>query len=170
MIKLRPLTENDITDEVVAWFSKNEVNFYLDSKNLTRLDLITNLELSNTSKAFHMLAIEEIYSNKHIGNVKIGPINFTTLVADLVTVIGDPKFHGLGLGKKSIEIASDMAFEVYGIRKLSGKINVRNISSVKAYLGAGWFIEGILRDHDLRNGVVSDVYCVSKFNSVEKTI
>jgi RimJ/RimL family protein N-acetyltransferase len=63
-----------------------------------------------------------------------------------------------------------MAFEVYGIRKLSGKINIRNISSVKAYLGAGWFIEGILRDHDLRDGVLSDVYCVSKFKSTEKTI
>jgi hypothetical protein len=99
MIKLRPLTKNDITDEVVSWFSKNEVNFYLDSKNLTRLDLITNLELGNASKNFHMLAIEEISSSKHIGNVKIGPINFTTLVSDLVTVIGDPKFHGLGLGK-----------------------------------------------------------------------
>jgi RimJ/RimL family protein N-acetyltransferase len=162
-IYLRELTENDITDEYLNWFSNQEITYFLDSKNLTKNQVLENIENGKKLRTYFMLAVIEKESNKHVGNVKVGPINVVTNVSDLVTVIGDKGSQGKGYGREAILVASQYAFHNLHIRKLAGKINVRNVASVKAYMAAGWIIEGVLRDHDLRNGIPEDVYSVAKF-------
>lgn len=162
-IHLRDLTENDINENYLSWFRDQEVTKYLDSRNLTKQEVLDNIAKGKKLGTHVMLAIVENESGKHIGNVKIGPINTATKVSDLVTVIGDLSSQGKGFGSEAILVGSNYAFEHVGIRKLAGRINVRNTASVKAYLAAGWIIEGILRDHDLRDGKPEDVYSVAKF-------
>ena len=162
-IHLRDLTENDITEDYLTWFRDQEVTQYLDAQNLTRQEVLENIDKGKKLGVHIMLAIVENESGKHIGNVKVGPINTTTKVSDLVTVIGDLNSHGKGYGREAILEGSNYAFEHAGIRKLAGRINVKNIASVKAYMAAGWFIEGVLKEHDFRNGIPEDVYSVAKF-------
>ena len=162
-IHLRDLTENDITEDYLMWFRDQEVTQYLDAQNLTKQEVLENITKGKKLGVHIMLAIVENESGKHIGNVKIGPINTITKVSDLVTVIGDLSSQGKGYGREAILAGCDYAFDHVGIRKLAGRINVKNIASVKAYMAAGWFIEGILREHDFRNGVPEDVYAVARF-------
>jgi ribosomal-protein-alanine N-acetyltransferase len=164
LIYLRKLTDLDVTEEYLSWFATAEVNNYLDIKFLSKESATKYIAEGFASGSHFMYGIFLSDSEKHIGNCKIGPVNQISKVADLVTVIGDSNYHKKGLGSLAIKLGSELAFERYNIRKLSGRINSKNLGSVKAYLSAGWIIEGVLKDHDIRDGIVSDLYCVSKFN------
>ncbi len=163
-IYLRKLTDRDVTEDYLSWFANEQVNNYLDVKFLSKESAADYITKGFASGTHFMYGIFLSHYDKHIGNCKIGPVNQISKVADLVTVIGDTNYHKKGLGSLAIKLGSELAFEQYNIRKLSGRINTKNLSSVKAYLSAGWIIEGVLKNHDIRDGVVSDLYCISKFN------
>lgn len=52
---------------------------------------------------------------------------------------------GKGLASEAIKLGNQLAFSVYGIRKLYGGMYVSNVASIKAYIRAGWLIEGRLK-------------------------
>jgi [ribosomal protein S5]-alanine N-acetyltransferase len=103
-------------------------------------------------------------SDKHIGNVKIGPIDWERSIADLVTVIGDRSFAGRGIGTEAISIGQNIAFDVHDLHTLSGGIYEPNIASLKAYTRSGWKIVG-RRKAALKHGDVwIDEILVENYN------
>ena len=111
-----------------------------------------------------MHGICDVATNKHIGNLKIGPIDKHNMTSDLVTLIGDVNFWGKGLATEAIELGNSLAFDKYDIRKLTGGISSNNIGSIKCYTRAGWIIEGTLKEHYIVEGKMHDRVCVSCFN------
>ena len=116
------------------------------------------------SPTHYMYAIIYKENNKHIGNLKIGPILKEHKVSDLVTLIGDRDYWKKGLATESIRLGNKLAFEKYDLRKLSGAIASKNIGSIKCYTKADWVIEGSLKEHLIYNGEYSDRVMVSCFN------
>ncbi|MCB2076179.1 MAG: GNAT family N-acetyltransferase [Novosphingobium sp.] len=163
-VSLRPLTEEDITDEYVSWFGDAIVTEYLDSRNLTVDDCREYLRNGRETRTHFMYAVIDNESGLHIGNVKIGPINWAHGTSDLVTVIGRREFWGKGLATEAIRAGIEIAFKDYGIRKLSGGIAEGNEGSVKAYTRAGWVIEARMKGHHLIDGEPRDRIVVSCFN------
>jgi ribosomal-protein-alanine N-acetyltransferase len=163
-IFLRPLEETDIDDRYVAWFADPDVTRYIQSRNFTATESKAYLRAGRDSRSYFLYAVCLNATGAHIGNLKIGPINWIHEIADLVTVIGDKACWGRGLAAEAIALGSWVAFEVYGIRKLHGAILASNTGSIKAYTRGGWTIEGRLRDHCLADGVPTDTVLVSCFN------
>ena len=163
-IALRPLTENDIGDDYVSWFSDALVTEFLDSSKFTRDDAIAYLEHGRATNTYYMYAVIDIESDVHIGNVKIGPINWLHMTSDLITVIGRREYWGKGYAVEAIKAGNKIAFETYKIRKLCGGIADGNEGSVKAYTRAGWVVEARLKGHHLINGTPRDRIVVSYFN------
>lgn len=165
-IFLRHLTPDDVADGYIEWFKDEIVTEFLDSRELTRDDIIDYIVDGERSRLHFMYGIFDASSRTHIGNVKIGPIQWNHLVSDLVCVIGERSFWGKGLAKEAIALGNRIAFEVYGMRKLSGGIASGNIGSIKAYTGARWVIEATMKGHHLINGEPQDRIVVSCFNPV----
>lgn len=163
-LKLRELVESDVTDEYLSWFQDDIVTRFLEAKNLKKQEVLEYIWKGRDTKTFFIYAICDRISEKHIGNLKIGPIDKINQISDLVTVIGDKNFSGRGLGSKAIEMGNRIAFENFGLRKLTGGIYSDNIASIKAYLRAGWIIEGRLVGHYVKNGKYMDRVIVSCFN------
>jgi RimJ/RimL family protein N-acetyltransferase len=111
-----------------------------------------------------MLAITFGHESRHIGNIKIGPIDWDNGISDLVTVIGDRTTWGKGLASRAIRIAGDLAFESLGLRKLSGAVIAGNNASLAAYTNAGWVVEGRLVGHILEGNNSLDRILISRFN------
>ena len=158
---LRPLDEADITARYVAWFADADVTRFLEARNLTADDSKAYLDAGRRSLSYFLYAICLRTSGRHIGNLKIGPIDWHHRVADLVTVIGDKALWGQGFASEAIALGSRVAFESYGIRKLHGAILAGNVGSIKAYLRGGWDIEGRLHAHRLIDGRATDMVLVS---------
>ena len=84
-------------------------------------------------------------SNRHIGNIKIGPINNFHQTADISLFIGEKQMWGKGYASLAIYQASKFAFEKKNVVKLKAGCYAINIGSKKAFLKCGYFIEGELR-------------------------
>lgn len=161
---LRKITVDDVTDEYLSWFADDRVTEFLEVKNLTRQCVIEYIEMGEKTKKHFMYAICYKENDKHIGNLKIGPIYWKARISDLVVVIGDTEYWGKGLATEAIRAGNQIAFDVYDFRKLTGGMYESNIGSIKCYTKAGWVIEGRLKGHYLLNDNVMDKVLVSCFN------
>src|SRR3546814_20888487 len=65
----------------------------------------------------------------------------------MVSVIGDRSAWGRGIARRSISLGINVAFREMGIRKLSASIDSLNTGSIRAYTGAGFRIETVLKRH-----------------------
>ncbi|MBI3515844.1 MAG: GNAT family N-acetyltransferase [Proteobacteria bacterium] len=162
-IFMRPLEEADIDPRYVAWFTDIDVTRFIESRNFSADDSKAYLRAGRETRSYFIYAVCLSESQRHIGNLKIGPINWTHGVADLVTVIGDKSCWGQGFAAEAIALGSRVAFKSYGLRKLHGAILADNIGSIKAYTRGGWSIVGRLHAHYLVEGRPMDAVLVSCF-------
>jgi RimJ/RimL family protein N-acetyltransferase len=163
-IYLRVLQYSDINERYLSWFRDSKVTEFLEVNNLTCEDVEKYIEYGKNTGTYFMYAICLAENELHVGNLKIGPIDKKHLISDLVVVIGDRDYWGQGLAREAIKQGNKIAFEVYGIRKLTGGMYSDNIGSIKCYTKAGWVEEARLKGHYILNGKVLDRICVSCFN------
>lgn len=165
-VYLRELTEEDVNINYLEGFSNEDVIEFLevDGKSLTKEKVIEYFKNGRENKSFFMYAVCLSDNGKHIGNLKIGPIDYKHSTSDLVTVIWDRTQWGKSLATDAIKEGNKIAFEIYNIRKLTGGIYESNVGSIKAYTKAGWIIEGKLFNHYIVKGKFEDRVLVSCFN------
>ena len=165
-IKIRPLKVDDIDSDYCRWYENNDghLNFFTGSGRIFSRDVLVNdfEEGVKSSRWFYYLI--ENYAGEKIGNVKIGPIDIRNKTSDLVCLLGNRDFLGKGIASKAIAVANSIAFEKHDIRRLHGGMYSGNISSIKAYTRAGWFIEGTFKGYYWLNGVAEDRICVACLN------
>ena len=144
---IKELETEELTDVVMAWFSdKQLMKYYTNSqKVITKNSLIASIEQGKKDGSIYTYGIYIRYEDLLIGTLKLGPINKAHKISDLATLIGDKDYLGKGLASEAIKLGNQLAFSVYGIRKLYGGMYVSNVASIKAYIRAGWLIEGRLK-------------------------
>jgi [ribosomal protein S5]-alanine N-acetyltransferase len=163
-IFLRPLRDDDIDERYLSWFRDPHVTRHLEATNITRDDALEHLHYRENDRLRFLYAICTEDSSLHIGNVKIGDIDYKSMTSDLVTVLGDRNYWGRGLATTAIRLGNDIAFNKLNIRKLHGGMYSDNIASVKAYRKAGWVVEAVLYQHILSESGYCDRIVVSCFN------
>lgn len=163
-VTLRPMTEDDVTDRYIAWFRDDQVIEFLDSSHFEKQDTIEYLRHGLKTRTYFMYAIIDRATGVHIGNLKIGPINWKHRFSDLITVIGDHAYWGKGYATEAIRAGIALAFDEYDLRKLSAGISSDNIGSLKAYTRAGFEVEGMLKGQFLIGDTVQDRIEIGCFN------
>jgi len=161
---LKELEEEHIDERYLSWFQDDKVTEFLEARSLSRQSVIDYIRYGKESNTYYMYAIISKDRSKHIGNLKIGPIEWKNRISDLVTVIGDREHWGKGFATEAIKLGNRIAFKIHDLRKLSGGMYSDNIASIKCYLKAGWIIEAVLQGHYILNGIILDRVCVSCFN------
>jgi [ribosomal protein S5]-alanine N-acetyltransferase len=164
LVTLRPLQESDINDQYIQWFQDPDVNEYLDSRNFTAQESIDYMNAGRENNTYYMYAILDNISQKHIGNLKVGPINWMHMISDLVTIIGNKDFWGKGYATQAVRAGIEIAFHELGMRKLCAGVAEGNEGSIKAYTKAGFKVEARLKGEKLINGDVRDLILIGCFN------
>jgi len=141
---LRGLTRSDLQGDYFDWLNDREVTKFLDSgvfpnseKKMEEYFHTTILSTNNV-----MLAIIDKKLDKHIGNIKLGPINWITRIAPLGIMIGNKEFWGKGYGTEAIRLVLDYAFKRLNLHKVIAGIAAVHQASIKAFQKAGFKIEG----------------------------
>jgi RimJ/RimL family protein N-acetyltransferase len=147
-IYLRPVKESDINNTYLSWLNDSEVTRFLD----TGVFPVTFEEL----KAFYhsvasarnvvMFAIIEKKTKRHIGNIKLGGINWVHRFADLGILIGDKRSWGKGFGQEACRLVLEYAFDRLNLHKVILGVYANHASAIKAYTKIGFNIEGRLKD------------------------
>jgi len=144
-IYLLCLTEADASDRYLSWLRDSRVNKYLESRFYlpqSKEEIRQFIASVNQSRNEILFGIFTEKHNRHIGNIKIGPISLDHLTAEIGYLIGEPSEWGRGYATTAIAITTAYAINRLGIRKVTAGCYASNIGSQKALLRAGFKEEG----------------------------
>lgn len=168
-VSLFLLDESHVGEAYVSWLNDARVNRYLESRFTTHSVASTREFVRNCRDSSTTLMLGMRYEglgNRHVGNIKIGPIDRRHGLGEVGILIGEPEAWGRGIGRTAIDVVSDIARDQLGLRKLTAGCYAGNVGSQRAFLGAGFDIEGRRRDHFLLDGQSEDLVLMARWLSV----
>lgn len=156
---LRPLKEADCTEIYLGWLNDPDISRFLETRHAAQtLETIkTFVAAINARPNEHLFGIFLKDSDRHIGNIKVGPVGTYHPLADVSLLIGARDCWGRGYATEAIVAVSRHALANFGVRKLSASMYEANQGSCRAFLKAGYSPEGLRRDHYLLGGEASNV-------------
>ncbi len=116
-------------------------------------DYVRKVNEDKTQVFFGIVLKEE---KIHIGNIKIGPINWIHRHASVGILIGDKRFWRHGYATEAIRTITDYAFRTLNLNHLYAGCYRGNVGSIKAFQNAGWVLEGSLSNHYFFEGQYVD--------------
>ena len=133
-IYLREVRENDIDGDYYGWINDKEINQYMETRfspqgKISLMEYIKN-HANKLDEPWFAICLQE--SDKHIGNIKLGPINFYHRTADVSYFIGTKDCWGKGYATEAIGLVVRFAFEVLDLYKVNAGTYAGNIGSQRA--------------------------------------
>ena len=154
-IYLTGISEPD--EAYLRWMEDNEVTKYLETRfNPSSVGEIQHyLDAVNSNAGSFMFAImkgNNLNTSEHIGNIKLGPIDWLHRFSSVGLLIGEKRLWGQGYGTEAIKIVVKFAFETLNLHKLTAGCYKENIASIRAFQKAGFTVEGELKSQYLLEG------------------
>ena len=170
-IYLREVRPNDVNENYYRWMNDPEVTQYLASRSYpssmeSLLEYVEDFQ-GNKNNIFLASVLKE--NHKHIGNIKMGPINWLDRLADIGIIIGAKNSWGKGYATEAISLMADFAFSKLNLHKLTAGCVEQNQGSLKAFQKAGFEIEGIRKKHRFLNGEYVDSILLGRICHTEKS-
>jgi RimJ/RimL family protein N-acetyltransferase len=110
------------------------------------------------------LAIVDKKQDLHIGNVKLGPIDWIHRRAEIGILVGEKTLWGRGYATETIKLVVNYAFRVLDLHKVTAGCYENNLGSQKAFEKAGFQVEGVRRRHSFWEGQYVDVVLLGIIN------
>ena len=140
---LRELKEEDASQEYCNWLNDPEVNKFLETKKTTIEELKQYIKEKRENPDCLFLGIFLKDTNKHIGNIKLEPVDFENKKATLGILIGDKNYWGRGICTEAVKLLVDYVFENLNLEKVDLGVISENKAAINCYLKAGFRIKKI---------------------------
>ena len=146
-IFLRNVLIKDANLKYLKWLSDKKINQYLETRHHKQSITLIRKFISTCKKNnSHLLAICTNKNKKHIGNIKIGPINNFHQTSDISYFIGDKNEWGKGYATEAVKLAVMYSFNNLRLYKCLAGVYGSNIGSLKVLNRAGFKKEAIIKD------------------------
>jgi len=153
-IYLQELNIDDVSRNYVKWLNDYSVVRFTEQKfHKHTIKNVKKFVMEKKRKRDEFL-LGIFLSNKktHVGNIKLGPINFKHKYAEISYFIGEKKFQNLGLGSLAIKKVCKIAKTQYKIKKLIAGVYEKNIPSKKVLEKNKFLLEGLISKKYLFEG------------------
>lgn len=165
-IFMREVRLSDVNETYYRWMNDPEITQFLESRfvpnSMERLQEYVRNFTGNKDNILLAIVLKE--NHRHIGNIKLGPINWVNRFGDVGIAIGEKDCWGKGYGIEAISLVSKYAFNTLNLHKLAAGCFKSNKGSVKMFQKSGFETEGIQRQHAFRNGKYEDVIYLGLIN------
>lgn len=163
-VHLRPLRPGDANPTYLAWLHDPQVTQYLETRHHahTAESLAAFVDAHLVPGNEHLLAIGLNEDARHIGNIKLGPIDGRNLTAEMGLLIGDRACWGRGLATEAIALMCRYAFHTLGLRRVHAGVYAANQGSLRAFEKCGFVREGLLRGAVLYENEPMDVLILGR--------
>lgn len=139
-IYLRLMEISDATEEYCGWLKDPRVNRFLVTKS-SAVDELRSYIIKKTGQPdILFLGIFLKDDGKHIGTIKLEPIDLTAKKAEIAMMIGDKNFWGKGLIGEAMRLLIGYAFKKLNLKEIELGVVSQNVSAIRAYEKMG-FIE-----------------------------
>jgi len=146
---LRDVIEADADGPYLDWLNDPAINRYLESRFAVhdREGLHAYIAAQRADPAVHFLAIVTRHDDRHVGNIKLGPLEAVHRRGDIGILLGDPGVWGRGYAAEAIGAVAEWAFAQLPVDKLTAGAYAPNVGSIKAFERAGFHVEARRRAH-----------------------
>ncbi len=148
-IYLRRLKPSDVSMEYVNWLNDPQVNQYLECRFMTHTleDVEKYVDQLAQDKNHFLFGIFNRSNEAHIGNIKLGLIDFHHHRGDIGIMIGERNYWGKGFATEAIQTMVKFGFDVLKLHKITAGAYANNLGSIRAFEKAGFRREGARRKH-----------------------
>lgn len=155
---LREVRLSDVNDRYYGWMNDSEINRYLESRfqTLSLENLAEFVKVMDRDPNNYFFAICTVDGHEHIGNIKLGPVNWHHRRAEVGLLVGEKSYWGKGVATEAIAMVTKYAFENLCLNKLRAGCYVVNEGSARAFEKCGWSREGLLKGDVLLEGAPHD--------------
>lgn len=166
---LRTVALADCTDDYIQWMNDEETNRYMETRWLpqNRESIAAFIETMRSSSDCYLFAIIEKKENKHIGNIKIGPIHQRYRHADISYFIGAKEYRGAGLAKEAVRRVCEFGFKALHLHRIQAGVIDGNDASASVLTACGFTLEGKLVDRFIVRGEYKDHLIFGMINQQE---
>ena len=147
-IILKELKYNDVSKSYVSWLNDKVTNRFTEQRFIKHNVKTTKnyIAKQRTSKNNYLYGIFLKLEKKkiHIGNLKIGSINFKHKFAEISYLIGNKSYLNYGIGTLAVKKGIKLCKSKFKIKKLIAGCYSINHASKKVLLKNGFKLEGII--------------------------
>ena len=154
-IFLRKLTSKDVTKNYVRWMNDHKIVKYTEQrykkhtiKNVTKFVI----EKQKSKNEFLYGIFLKNKKKEHIGNIKLGPINFTHRYGEISYFIGNKNYWGKNYATKAISEIIKIAKNVFKLKKLQAGFYEMNHRSKAVLQNNKFKLEGIFKSQIIFRG------------------
>jgi len=153
--------------QYVSWLNDYDIVKFTESRFLEHTassveQFILNVEADSSTVAWAIFV-----GSEHVGNIKLGPVNWHHSYADIGMIIGSKAHWGHGYATESIKLVASWAFSVLRLHKLTAGFHDGNLASVRAFEKAGFDIEARQSSHYYFEGEYIDRLIMANINPSE---
>ena len=142
----KPLSRLHLSQNYVNWMNDDDVNRYLESGGDYTIEKLEAFLEEQEKKEILFWAIHLKSSNKHIGNIKIDPINFEDNIGEYGIMMGDKNEWGKGFAKESSLKIINYCFKNFRLNEIRLGVKTNNIAAVSLYENLGFIKYDILHE------------------------
>lgn len=165
-IYLREVRPSDVNDNYYRWMNDPDITEFLESRffpnSVESLCGYVASKAGDHNNVF--LAIVLKNADRHIGNIKMGPIDWVHRSAEIGIIIGEKDCWGQGLATESIAALCGYAFDTLNLHRLTAGCYHGNHGSLRAFEKAGFTVEGTRKSQFFSRGRYVDHVLFGKVN------
>lgn len=157
-IYLRKVVPDDVNEAYCRWMNESATNRFLESRFYphsikTLSEYIIDKQGDNLN-AFFAIILKD--GDRHIGNIKLGPVDSNHRLADIGILIGEKDCWGKGYALEAINLVVDYAFNALNLHKVTAGCYAPNKGAIRAFEKAGFVQEGVRKAHCFFEGKYVD--------------
>jgi len=165
-IYLRKIRVKDVDGPYQHWLQDPEVTRYLESRfsknTRAEMEKFVKNAINDSNTLFLAIVLKD--GDRHIGNIKLSPINRIHKTAELGILIGEKDCWGKGFATEAIKLLADYAFTELHLHKITSGCYACNAASARAFEKAGFAVEGVRKSQCLCDGTYVDVLLFGKIS------
>ena len=142
-VVLEPFSIKFVNNDYLAWMKDSETAKFIkkakQNTSLNDLHLFANKMIDSNFDYFFAILFKK--NSKHIGNVRLGPVDFKGMKSNFGILIGNKNFHGIGIGT-----------EVLNLKKIVFPVVKKNIPAMGLYKKNGFILKKNLKKNFVKDG------------------
>lgn len=161
-VYLRLLTPRDATATYASWLNDPEVNAYLETKRATVDTLREYIEKKSAQSDTEFYGIFLREDDRHIGTVKLEPIDKMRGYAQIGILIGDKREWGKGYAAEVMQLLIEYCFGPLGLTEVRLGVLAQNENAIQVYEKLGF--------REMSRSIGAVAYENGRFDQVEMTL
>ncbi len=158
-IQLCSFDESLLNERYLSWMSDPLItqNLIKPSSELQIKDLFEYVNSLKESDNNYIFALRTIKDGTHIGNLRIGPIDWKKRDSKFGIMIGDKSFHGKGIATEALKLTLDFVFNYLKLDTFTLEVTDNNAAAIKVYDKIGMHKIGIIEKGFKKENVQRDL-------------